>query len=36
VKVLENRILRRTVGAKREEGIGGWLNTASKRLHKYY
>jgi hypothetical protein len=34
--VLENRILRRIFGPKRDEFIGGWRKLHNEKLHKLY
>jgi hypothetical protein len=34
--VLENRVLRRIFGSKREEVVGGWRRLHNEELHKLY
>jgi hypothetical protein len=33
--VFENRVLRRTVGPKRDEVIGGWRKLHNEELHNF-
>jgi hypothetical protein len=34
--VIENRVLRRIFGSKREEVAGGWRRLHNEKLHKLY
>jgi hypothetical protein len=35
-RVLENRVLRRIFGPKRDEIVGGWRKFQSEELHNFY
>jgi hypothetical protein len=36
MRVLENRVLRRIFGPKRDEAIGGWRKLHNEELHNLY
>jgi hypothetical protein len=36
LRVVENRVLRRICGTKREEVVGGWRTLYNEELHKLY
>jgi hypothetical protein len=36
LKVFDNRVLRRIIGLKRDEVLGGWRNLHNEELHDFY
>jgi hypothetical protein len=36
LRLFENRVLRRVIGSKREEVVGGWKRLHNEELHNMY